>query len=160
MAGNRWPPPNQTHTGTQGGIITIQELLHPTATRIRDLIEAERARPLETTAVALTIGSTETELVFTELRGHEWGEVARSPARLGHLDDFRFGVNIDRVIESYPVERVQIGGQTPTADEWAQLVSLFDPATRADLVTAIWWNQFGVHAKNETRVNDASEERP
>ncbi|MDQ1130246.1 hypothetical protein [Microbacterium sp. SORGH_AS_0888] len=132
--------------------------------RLSALIACAREQRMESVPFEMAFGETVVEVVLTEVRGFEWCDLtATAPPRPGNTEDVRIGANTDTVLARFPVDRIVIDGEHPTAEEWVQVVALIAAPFRSDIVAALWWIHWGRHvqqlkaataAKNEKEASD------
>ncbi len=113
------------------------------SSRIADLIEIERNKPLETVPFDMAFGETVAEVIIIQLRGHRWEDLPDSGPRSDHPDDMQMNYNTAELLESWPTDSVTVAGDHPTPEQWKELVALIDAPARRDIVSALWWLHWG-----------------
>lgn len=129
--------------------MSIQELIEgasePQApSPLSELIAAAKKRPMETIPVDIMFGDTAAQLVFTEIRGFEWTAIASKAPRPGNTIDAQMRCNADELLAGYPLDRITIGDEHPTAEEWQEILAIIDGSARADIAAALWWVHIGL----------------
>lgn len=119
--------------------------------RIQDLIEnarAEAATPA-TDSANVVVGGALVALTFTKLLGAEWSAItAINPPRKGAQLDSNLGYNLDAAAGAYPVDRITVDGEQPTATEWVELYGFLDAPWRETVALKLWGlNQQGPAAR-------------
>jgi hypothetical protein len=108
---------------------------------IQDLIEkarAEAATPV-TDSANVVVGGEMVALTFTKLLGAEWSAItAINPPRKGAQLDSNLGYNLDAAAGAYPVDRLTVAGEHPTAPEWVELYGLLDSPWRETIALKLW----------------------
>lgn len=156
--------------------MSIQELLDsgkdqsPIST-LRDVIEAMKNRPLRTFEFDMTIGETSVPVVISELCGKEWADLAGELPRAGRYEDFMmggftstppgypgsFGRNADAFLRDYPPHRITIASETPTHEQWHDILGRLDAPSREDFIVGLHWLHWGASMQEERAVRAESE---
>lgn len=104
------------------------------------LIEKQRAS-LETPvtdAVDVILGGELVTVEVTKLRPELWDDlVSLHPPRRGSTDD-GVGYNQKTLPAHYPADRLSVGGEPVTGEQWTAIFASIDPAHRNSVGTVIW----------------------
>ncbi|GAA1677519.1 hypothetical protein [Microbacterium lacus] len=121
----------------------------PVRSRLTDLIERARNRPLFTMPVELAVGDVLVEIVFSQVRpAGPWMLLKDShPPRPGVAQDRGVGYDVEAVTGLYPEGSLTVDGDAVTAEAWSELWGLLDAATRSDLAAAAWAVNEGMPAE-------------
>jgi hypothetical protein len=118
---------------------------------IQDLIEKARAEAAEpvTDSANVVAGGQMVALTFTKLLGAEWSAItAVHPPRKGAQLDSNLGYNLDAAAAAYPVDKLTVDGEHPTAAEWAEFYGFLDAPWRETVTLKLWGlNQQGPAAR-------------
>jgi len=119
------------------------------------LAEAEASHEFESVPLELMIGDHLVTVVITEVEGAAWCDAASVPPRPFNSSDVRLGCNGDALLLMYPVDRITIGDEHPTREEWAELVGYIAAPDRIDIIAALWWLHIGRHEQAKAELEQA-----
>lgn len=119
------------------------------------LAEAEESREFDSVPLELMIGEHLVPVIITEVDGAEWCDAASVPPRPFNSADARLGCNGDALLLTYPVDRIVIGDEHPTREEWAELVGFITAPDRIDITAALWWLHIGRHEQAKAELEQA-----
>lgn len=109
---------------------------------------------VEPVAVDVEVGGEITALTFLPVLGEKWDDlVAENPPRKGATLDQNVGYNTDAVAKSYPVEMVTVDGDTPSVDDWRDLLHVLSSPNRRNIASVL----FGMNQlEPANRLRDAA----
>lgn len=108
---------------------------------LHDLIAKQKAsvEQLPSDSVKVALGGELIEVVVTKLRPDEWDALtAANPPRAGLDADRNLGFNQDSLPKGYPVERIQVGGESVDAETWNETWRVLNSVNRKNIGVLIW----------------------
>lgn len=94
---------------------------------------------VEPTALDVELGEELTRLTFRPIWGASWQDiVATHGPRPGSDTDQAVGYNTDAVASDYPVEAVMVDGESPSEDEWRELLSVLSAPSRNNIAAVLY----------------------
>lgn len=93
----------------------------------------------EPETVNVEVAGELTVLTFRPLLGGEWQDiVATHGPRVGADADEAVGYNTDAVASEYPVDAVTVDGESPSEEDWRDLMSVLSGPNRSNIATALY----------------------
>lgn len=94
---------------------------------------------IQPTVVNVEVGGELTVLTIRPIVGGEWQDIiATHPPRVGADGDETVGYNTDAVAVDYPVEAVTVDGETPSSEDWREMLSVLSAPNRTNIATILY----------------------
>ena len=94
---------------------------------------------VEPTDLDVEVGGELVKLTFRPIWGGEWADiVALHEPRPGSTTDAAVGYNTEAVALDYPVDAVTVDGETPSIEDWRELLSVISGVGRRNIGTVLY----------------------